>query len=87
MDLEIGIPIQALIFLLAIAIVLVGPLIVDQFIQYRFTKRKLDKITEFGKGDKNIYDVIKPTPTPGLYRSLMTFGVILLVGAMLMYSY
>ena len=50
MDLEIGIPIQALIFLLAIAIVLVGPLIVDQFIQYHFTKSKLDKITEFRKG-------------------------------------
>jgi hypothetical protein len=79
-----GIPKEAFIFLAIIGLVLIGPLIVDQFIQYRFARKKLDKI-DLSKENKKNYEISKPTPTPGLYRSLMTFGVILLIASMLMY--
>jgi hypothetical protein len=80
-----GIPIQALVFLAVIGIALTAPVILDQIIQYKFQKKKIEKLGNSTKGEKNINDVSKPSPSSGLYRSLMTFGVILLIGAMLLY--
>ena len=57
-----------------IAIVLILPVIIDQYHSYRYAKAP-------GQGQP-----IKGTPAPmsGLYRALMTFGIILLIGSIVL---
>lgn len=58
-------------FVIIIAIALITPVIIDQVLSYyrAITKNKAEK----------------PAPMSGLYRALMTFGVILLVSAVVFY--
>jgi hypothetical protein len=64
------------VFMGIIATAMVGPLIIDTFLAYR---RKSSQSLANQKTSSGIQGI------SGLYRALMTFGVILLVGAILFY--
>ena len=55
-----------------IAIVLILPVIIDQYHSYRYAKAQTGQGQPF-RGT--------PAPMSGLYRALMTFGIILLIGS------
>jgi hypothetical protein len=64
------------VFMGIIATAMIGPLIIDTFLAYR---RKSSQSLANQKTSSGIQGIF------GLYRALMTFGVILLVGAILFY--
>lgn len=68
---EENVPISPYYFVIIIAVALIAPVIIDQVLSYYrgITQNKAES----------------PAPMSGLYRALMTFGVILLVSAVVFY--